>query len=279
MTLSNIAAMSASNQTNTINRLMGSSLEKLTTGLRINKASDDASGLAIADKLRTQASSLGQSVMNGNSATALLDIADGAMGSTSNILDTIKSKLISAASDTTSDDGREAIRKDIAKLLEQIDNTAKNTTYNGVQLIANADGTATSALNFQMGETATTKITTDGAIRANSEGLALDTLRDFASGELTVATAQSSMTLLDTAIGTLSGWRSDVGASRNQVTTSIDVMMETQKNILAAESVIRDVDYEQETINFNKLNIQAQAGSYAIAQANAMQQSILRLLQ
>lgn len=279
MTLTNIAAMSATQQTSTINRLMGQSLERLTTGLRINKASDDASGLAIADKLRTQASSLKQSVANGNSANALINIADGAMKESSDILDTIKSKLIQAASDTTSAEGRENIRKDIAKLLEQIDNTAKETTYNGKQLLAKSDGTATDALSFQMGEKATSKISTDGAVRANSEGLGLDALRDLAADGLTVAEAQDAITLTDTAVGTLNSWRSDFGSTQNQINSSIRNMMTTEKNILEAESVIRDVDYEQETTNFNKLNIQAQAGSYSIAQANAMQQNILRLLQ
>jgi flagellin len=279
MTLTNIAAMSATQQSNTINRLMGNSLEKLTTGLRINRASDDASGLAIADKLRTQASSLSQSTKNGNSAVALLDIAEGAMKGSADILDQIKSKLIQAADGTTSDSGRENIRKDINKLLTQIDNTAKNTTYNGIQLIAKADGSATDALSFQMGEKAANVITTDGGIQANSEGLALDGLRDLAADGLTVAKAQEFIDKMDTAIDTMSGWRGDVGSSRNQITTSIETMLNTEKNVKAAESVIRDVDYSAETTNFNKLNVQAQAGTYAMSQANAMQQNILRLLQ
>ncbi len=279
MTLTNIAAMSATQQTSTINKLMGQSLERLTTGLRINKASDDASGLAIADKLRTQANSLKQSIANGNSANAMINIADGAMKESSDILDTIKQKLIQASSDTTSDEGRENIRKDIAKLLEQIDNTATETTYNGKQLLAKADGTATDALNFQMGEKSTSTISTDGSVRANSEGLALDALRDLAVDGLTVAEAQAAIDLTDTAVSTLNNWRSDFGSTQNQINSSIRNMMTTEKNILEAESVIRDVDYEQETVNFNKLNIQAQAGSYAIAQSNAMQQNILRLLQ
>jgi len=282
MTLSNIAAMSATQQSNTINRLMGNSLEKLTTGLRINKSSDDASGLAIADKLRTQASSLTQGTKNANSAVALLDIADGAMKGSGDILDQIKTKLLQAADATTSAEGRENIRKDINKLLDQIDNTAKSTSYNGIQLLqkgTGVDGDASDALTFQMGETASDVIATDGGIQANSKGLGLDALRDLAVDALTADEARNNLTKLDSAISKLDGWRGDIGSSRNQITTSIDNMMNTTKNIKAAESVIRDVDYAAETTNFNKLNVQAQAGSYAVSQANAMQQNILRLLQ
>ena len=107
--------------TNTNNNL-SSSLEKLSSGLRINKASDDSAGLSIADKLRTQASSIGQSISNGNSAVSLTQIADKAMAEQSNILDIVKTKLIQAATDTTSDEGRNAIGKDINKLLTQLNN-------------------------------------------------------------------------------------------------------------------------------------------------------------
>jgi flagellin len=272
--------MDATQQSNTINRLMGSSLEKLTTGYRINKASDDASGLAIADKLRTQSTSLTQATANGNSAVALLDITDGALDNQGEILDEIKGKLVQAADATTSDEGREAIRKDINKLLTQIDNIANGTNYNGIQLLqqgTTTDGDATESLTFQMGETAASTISTDGGIQANSKGLGLDGLRDLAVDGLTQEEASNSLALLDDAITKLDGWRGDVGSSRNQITSSIDNLMQTTTNLQAAESVIRDVDYEAETANYNKLNIQAQAGSYAISQANAQQQNILAL--
>ena len=180
MTLSNIAAKAATQHANTINTLIGRSLETLTTSFRINKFSDNASGASsIADKLHTQAGSLSQSTKNVNSAVALLDIAEGAMKGSVDILYQIKQKLIQAADGTTNDKGRENIRKDINKLLTQFDNTDKNTTYNGIQVIAKADGTKTDALSFQMGEKAANTINTDVNIRANSEGLSLDSLRDF----------------------------------------------------------------------------------------------------
>ena len=152
----NVSSLTAQDAAQNTSKSITSSLEKLSTGLRINKASDDASGLAIADKLRTQSTSINQGISNGNSAVALLQIADKSMGEQSNILDTIKAKLIQANTDTTSNDGREAIRKDISKLLTQLDNVAAQTNYNGTSLLADVKngaltGKEAAALNFQIG--------------------------------------------------------------------------------------------------------------------------------
>src|SRR5574344_1233245 len=120
----NISSLGAQEAAKNTNNSISNALEKLSTGLRINSAADDASGLAIADKLRTQVSSINQGIKNGNSAVSLLTIADKAMNEQSKILDTIKTKLIDANTASTSDTGREAIRKEVGKLLEQLDNIA-----------------------------------------------------------------------------------------------------------------------------------------------------------
>jgi flagellin len=168
----NVSSLTAQEAAQNTSKRITSSLEKLSTGLRINKASDDASGLAIADKLRTQATSINQGISNGNSAVSLLQIADKSMAEQSNILDTIKSKLIQANTDTTSADGRESIRKDIAKLLEQLDNIAEQTNYNGnVLLQKSSTSTDTStSLSFQVGETSR-DIITNTSIQSNTNGL------------------------------------------------------------------------------------------------------------
>ncbi len=163
----NIASLNAqSNNTNT-NQKLQESLEKLSSGLRINKAADDASGMAIADKLRTQASSIGQGIANANSGSALIQIADAAMGEQSNILDTVKTKLLQAATSTTSPEGREAVRKDIQKLLQQLDNISTQTTYNGVNLL-DQKGTD---FNFQIGEKSTDIVGMTTAYSVNTKGL------------------------------------------------------------------------------------------------------------
>ena len=276
----NISSLTAQEASKNTSNSLSSSLEKLSTGLKINKASDDASGLAIADKLRTQATSINQAVDNGNSAVSLLQIADKSMSEQSTILDTIKAKLIQANTDTTSSDGREAIRKDITKLLTQLDNIADQTNYNGTTLLqASASSSSiSSGLTFQVGEKSTNTIT-NGGIQSNTSGLAMTTLAGLAANGLTQTVAAAQQTIVDSAITKLNGYRGDIGSTQNQVESAVRNLMTQSTNVSAAESIIRDVDYAEESANFNKQNIISQAGSYAISQANTVQQNVLKLLQ
>ncbi len=277
----NVSSLTAQEAATNTNNSIKNSLEKLSTGLKINKASDDASGLAIADKLRTQVTSINQGISNGNSAVALLQIADKSMAEQSKILDTVKSKLIQANTDTTSDDGREAIRKDITKLLTQLDNIAVQTNYNGTSLLqaSRSSQAAKSALSFQVGENSGDLISTS-TVQSNTSGYGLSTITALTgTNSLTKSLASSSQTLVDTAITKLNGYRGDIGSTQNQVESAVRNLMTQSTNIKNAESVLRDVDYAEESANFNKLNIISQAGSYAISQSNAVSQNVLRLLQ
>jgi flagellin len=493
----NIASLTAQEAASNTNKKIATSLERLSTGLKVNKASDDASGLAIADKLRTQASSISQGIDNGNSAVALIQIADKSMAEQSNILDTVKSKLIQANTDTTSADGREAIRKDIVKLLEQLDNIAQQTSYNGITLLQDSYDSMSSSieLKFQIGgnkddvmkssfvqsntvglgggdkaldqvsgsstrnnvlsqglstvisgdgknpitldgydkdtalkvnitgipgditangpteiskvdpttqfvlealanatsgvngspasvevkdindrvigtftlETAPGTSIASGIIRHSTPGLngaeptvtfslasgttigmggktintvevAGDTLNTFTIGamtitqtsasgsitfdasaqnvniqnlnkangeELKVTTATGSIIgggtlaglkalvdgqltqkqavkyqgIVDAALTQMNTYRSDLGSTQNQIESAVRNLMTQKTNVKAAESVIRDVDYAEESANFNKQSIIAQAGNYAMSQSNSVQQNVLKLLQ
>ncbi len=276
----NVAALNANEASKNTNVKLNQSLEKLSSGLRINKASDDASGLAIADKLRTQASSVGQSIANGNTAVTLLQIADKAMAEQSNILDVVKQKLIQAATDTTSEEGREAIRKDVSKLLDQLNNIASQTNYNSIYLLQadSADnGEPSEELTFQMGGVSDNTIKSFAGVQSNVAGLQLTELAD--AQELTSELARTQMSMIDGAIDQLNSWRSDFGSTQNQVESAVRNMMTQETNIKAAESVIRDVDYANESANFSQQNIISQAGTFALSQANQVQQNVLRLLQ
>jgi len=288
----NVSALTALEANAQANATLSNSLEKLSTGLKINKAADDASGLSIADKLRTQANGLNQAVANGNSAVTLTQIADKAMAEQSNILDIVKQKLIQAATATTSTDGIEAIGKDISKLLEQLNNIAAQTTYNGINLLqgtASAGSqTSATALTFQMGTKAADIIKLASGTLSNTAGLnGMSALMISAAGwtaGLDSAPAMQSaarvqITEIDSALTQLNGWRADFGSTQNQLESAIRNIMTQVTNTKAAESVIRDVDYAQESANFNKQNIISQAGTYAISQANNVQQNVLRLLQ
>ncbi|QKF83297.1 flagellin [Halarcobacter ebronensis] len=277
----NVSSLNAQEAATNTNKTLSSSLEKLSSGLSINKASDNASGLAIADKLRTQATSINQGVDNGNSAVSLLQIADKSMAEQSNILDTIKAKLVQANTSTTSADGRTSIAKDINKLLDQLNNIAKQTNYNGTYLLQNSATatTASATLSFQVGETSS-DIISASTIQSNVTGLGLTALKaSVNAGGLSSGGAGTFQTAIDSAITTLNGYRGDVGSTQNQVESAVRNLMTQATNISAAESVIRDVDYAAESANFNKQNIIAQAGSYAISQANSVQQNVLKLLQ
>jgi flagellin len=276
----NISSLTAQEAAKNTNNSLSSSLEKLSSGLKINKASDDASGLAIADKLRTQATSINQAVDNGNSAVSLLQIADKSMSEQSTILDTIKAKLIQANTDTTSADGREAIRKDITKLLTQLDNIADQTNYNGTALLqaSSSSSSVSSGLTFQVGEKSSNTIV-NGGIQSNTSGLALSSLSTIGANGLTQTIAGAQQSIVDAAITTLNGYRGDIGSTQNQVESAVRNLMTQSTNVAAAESIIRDVDYAEESANFNKQNIISQAGSYAISQANTVQQNVLKLLQ
>ena len=275
----NVSSLTAQEAAHNTNKTLSSSLEKLSTGLRINKASDDASGLAIADKLRTQATSINQGIANGNSAVALLQIADKSMAEQSNILDTIKAKLIQANTDTTSTDGRASIAKDISKLLEQLNNIGEQTNYNGRQLISNATAAGASSKHvFQVGEKNSDTITLK-SLNSNTVGLSLGALSAAAGTTLTKTIAAAQQTVINKALTTLNAYRGDIGSTQNQVESAVRNLMTQSTNVKAAESIIRDVDYAQESANFNKQNIISQAGSYAISQANSVQQNVLKLLQ
>ena len=302
----NVSSLTAQEAASNTNKSITNSLEKLSSGLRVNKAADDASGLAIADKLRTQATSINQGIANGNSAVALLQITDKSMAEQSSILDTIKAKLIQANTDTTSVAGRTAIAKDITKLLQQLNNIGEQTNYNGTNLLQNARTTANAStegnltaartalggLSFQIGEGTQDLIKTK-TINSNVAGLKLSALAKAVrsgakmsagatagtTGVFTRTMAQSGQKAIDKAITTLNGYRGDIGSTQNQIESAIRNLSTQATNIKNAESVIRDVDYAQESANFNKLNIISQAGSYAISQANAVQQNVLKLLQ
>lgn len=287
----NIASLNAIEAGTNNNIGATSSLEKLSSGFRINKASDDASGLAIADKLRTQQSSITQSITNANSAVAMIQIADKAMGEQSNILDIVKVKLIQAATATTSDEGRKAVAKDIHKLLTQLDSIASQTNYNGISLLQKASDNTGDAdvMTFQVGESSNNTISTSNSIQANTKGLGgglgplldlevMKTLTENDGSGLTMAKAVKYLKVADKAIDDLNIMRSDYGSVQNQIESATRNMMTQKTNIAAAESVIRDIDYAQESANFNKFSVVSQAATYAQAQANVRPSDMLKLL-
>jgi len=200
------------------------------------------------------------------------------MSEQSRILDVVKSKLIQAKTDTTSAEGKESIRKDINKLLLQLDNIASQTNYNGTTLLQNnsADTAVGGIFTFQVGESSQNTISTNGNIQSNTIGLGIDTLKNIAT--LDSVTAGFWMSKVDDALDTLNLYRSDFGSTQNQLESSVRYMNSMRSNLKKSESVIRDVDYAEEFSTLNRLRVLMIAGMYALSQANKVQENMLRLL-
>ncbi|RXJ60325.1 flagellin [Candidatus Marinarcus aquaticus] len=263
------------------NNQLNGSLNRIATGLLINQASDNAASLAISENLKVQASGLSQSLENVNSALALTQIGDRAFDEQSNILDSVKSDLLKASTATTSQEGREALLSNIQKGLEQLNNIASTTNYNGTTLLQ-ADATDTSAsqsLEFQAGEGSADTIETT-AVQANTTGLGLDGLLNQDPATFDASTAQSFLDTVDDALTQLNSYRADFGSTANQLQSANSNLATQYTNTVAANSVLIDLNYANEVSNFSKQNILAQVGALGLAQSNNItQQTVLRLLQ
>jgi len=246
------------------------SLEKLSTGLRINRAADDSAGLAIANQLRSQHQGLTQANKNAADAISLVKIADGAMDEYQKILVTARDKASQAISDTNSPEARAALEADVKALMEQADQIAKTTSFNGISLL---DGTFTDK-SFQVGaysgQTMSMSIAnTDIA----SQGL------DDASIDLTTGSgAADALADIDTAIKAIDTIRSGIGSKQSALESRVRVNDATAVNVQAAESQIRDVDYAAETERLQKNTLKAQANAFALSKSFESQSLILNLL-
>lgn len=280
MVLGSISStLSALNNYSNNNKMLNKSLEKLSSGYNINSASDDPSGLAISEKLKTQANSLSQGIQNANSAISLIQIADKAMKEQSNIIDIVKSKLIQASTDTTNEEGREALRKDIVKLLEQFDNIAKQTNYNGKTLLqsSSSDFSSSQTLSFQIGEHSSDIIVLD-SIQANTKGINLEDLKNLSENELTSDLARSYLDDTDVALSKLNSFRSTFGSTQNQLESSVNYMISAKTNLLNSQSIIKDTDYAEEANNVNKYKLYVQASIFTLNAINEGKGAFTQLL-
>ncbi len=279
----NISSMITQGALFRTNRSLSQSLEKLSTGLRINRASDDAAGLAISENLRTQVRGASQAQRNAMDGIAALNIAEGAMNEISDILQRMRELSIQAANDTLTSTERTYTNQEFDQLTEEIDRISAVTNYNGLDLISDnttagarlGTGTVGSTLwvdaNYTYGEDSIT-ITID-TLTANSNGLNITglTLTDQVS-------AQNSISALDEAIGSVNTVRANVGAFVNRLEHAVNNLMVSETNQQAAESNIRDVDFAQETANFTKNQILSQSATAMLAQSNMIPSTVLSLV-
>lgn len=254
-------------------------LNRIATGIEINKASDDPSGLSILNNLNVQAIGYTQAIENSNSAIALTQIADGALTGQSTILDNVKEKLLEASNSTTSQEGREAILNDIQGLLKQFDDIASQTNYNGDTLLQNSadDQSASQAVQFQTSNEDGTPIQTT-SVQSNTQGLGLDNLLNEDPNTFSADDARSYLDTLDTAINDLNSIRGEFGSVQNQLESNTRNLLSQTSSTLGAADVF-NTDFAAEVASFSKQNILAQIGAFGAAQSNNInQQTVTRLL-
>ena len=271
----NVGAMNAWRNATMNNVQLDKSLNSLSSGLRINKAADDSAGLAIANKLSAQSQGLGQAIRNANDGIGMIQTGDGALEEYGNIMKRVRVLAIQASNDTQDTTSRSYIQKEVTALLEEAEDIAKKTKYNGVSVL-DATGGTTGKFTFQVGAYSGDTQSVD----FGNNTVASITTRTAASIKVdTFTNAQSAIAVMDTAIKNVDGRRATLGAAQNKLESTVRNISVTEVNIAAAESNIRDVDFAAESANFARRNILAQSGSYAMSQANAVQQNVLRLLQ
>ncbi|MDA3787919.1 MAG: flagellin [Desulfobacula sp.] len=252
---------------------LSESLERLSTGKRINKASDDSSGMVIADTLASQARGFGQAIRNANDAISITQVADGALGQASDILQDIRVKAIQAASGAQSPESLQAIQADIGNSLQSLNDIAQDTSFNGQKLLS---GTFTDK-QFQVGASSGETIEISlGSIAP--EQMTHDTLGALSNIDVTTKDgAQEAIQVADAALEYIGQQRSQVGSSANQLESTINNLSNARINTLSAESQIRDLDYAEESMILNRMKILSKARTFAQAQANAAPKNMLDL--
>ena len=273
----NIGAMNAHRNASMNNVGLDKSLNSLSSGLRINKAADDAAGLSIANKLSAQSQGLGQAIKNSNEGIGLIQTADGALEEYGNIMKRVRVLATQAANDTQDADSRGYISQEITALLDEASDINATTAFNGIQILDGTGGSVAGTYTFHTGAYSTE--TQAVVIGANSVSDAIGAAVGANVEVDTQAKAETTIATMDTAIKNVDAKRATLGAAQNKLESTVRNISVTQVNVTAAESQIRDVDFAAESANFAKHNILAQSGSYAMSQANAVQQNVLRLLQ
>ena len=263
----NLNAMNAHRQMKISTGDQGKSIEKLSSGYRINRAGDDAAGLAISEKMRSQINGLNQASSNAQDGISLVQTTEGALTETHSMLQRLKTLAVQAANDTYSGGDRNLIQKEVDQLKDEIKRIGSQTDFNGTKVLS-----ATTNLSIQVGDKSGQTITVS---------LAAMTDPGTVSGvDLTTkAGASTAMTTIDNAITAVSGHRATLGAVQNRLEHTIKSVDNTSENIQAAESRIRDTDMAKEMMNYTKSQILTNAAQSMLAQANQAPQGVLQLLQ
>ncbi|GAB3869145.1 flagellin [Nocardioides maradonensis] len=279
----NIDALTAYRNLSTTQTSMSSSVERLSSGLRINKAADDAAGLAISQGLTAQINGIGQAVRNAQDGINVVQTADGALTEVQSILQRARTLTVQGANDSNDTNAKTDITTEIGQLSTELDRISQTTSFNGKNLL---DGTAD--LYFQVGANSATAnannqihvdLTSGGANAVDVSGATLLGAAGTLTGADTATTWSNALDSLDTSIQTVSTLRSNLGAIQNRFQHTVNNLSVTQENLQASNSSIMDTDMASEMSNYTRTQILSQAGTSMLKQANSAAQSVLSLLQ
>ncbi|MEG6573090.1 flagellin [Caldibacillus debilis] len=266
----NISALNTYRQLSFNNTQTAKNLEKLSSGYRINRAGDDAAGLAISEKMRGQIRGLEMATKNAQDGISLIQTAEGALNETHAILQRIRELAVQSANDTNTDNDRAELQKEVDQLLQEIDRIANTTQFNTKNLL---DGSLSgSGLIFHIGANQDQNVTlTISSMRASGLGVSGIDISSQSG-------ANNAITTIDNAIDKVSSERAKLGAMQNRLEHTINNLGAAAENLTAAESRIRDVDMAKEMMEFTKNSILTQAAQAMLAQANQLPQGVLQLL-
>ena len=266
----NVSALHAQNAASANARAMSTAMQQLSTGSRINSASDDAAGLAIGQNMTTQVRGLNQAVRNLNDGVNMIQTAEGALNETSNMLQRMRELAVQSTNGSNSGTQRGYLQTEFAALSGQINKIATDTTWNGVNLLQ-----TTGSFTFQAGMNSGQTIVVAVASGLGASGLLVDASSNSIG---TAAAASTAINILDLAIGMISSQRATFGAAVNQMTYAIDNLSNVSANTSASRSTIMDTDYATASTQLSKSQIIQQAATAMLAQANQQPQSVLSLL-
>ena len=265
----NLGSIMASAAASSVNKSMETSMERLSTGLRINAASDDAAGVAIASRLEAEGRGLNQAIRNAMDAQSLIDTAEGAHAEIENLLQRMRELIVQANNGTNNTDDLAALKKETDAIIAEITNIASTTSWAGLKL---TDGTySATGLVFQIGARASETVTVT-ITDVDASALSIEAITP-------ASTAGADITSIDTAIKTLNAQRAALGAISNRLDSTVTNLTNNSTNISAGLSRIQDADYAVESTNLAKNQILQQASTAMLAQANASKQTVLTLLQ
>ena len=285
----NIMSLNAQKNLNSSQGALATSLERLSSGLRINSAKDDAAGLAISERFTTQVRGLNQAIRNANDGISLAQTAEGAMQEITNNLQRIRELAVQSSNATNSESDRVALQAEVAQLIEEIQRVAEQTSFNDTKLLDGMAGTLSFQIGANAGELINVTAAPDMTIATLGTSDEVVTVPGDTPTEAAVAVeavnigtfegAQIAIQVMDVALAEVNSARADFGAIQNRFESVITNLQTSVENQSAARSRIRDADFAAETAELTRAQILQQAGISVLSQANASPQSVLALLQ